>query len=74
VVRRVVYVWVTANLTSAAVAVGNSDHNSAIAPVTNGVAALVPPKVSGLPSAPRLVMASPGALRPRLPIELPKFD
>ena len=65
---------VTASLICAALAAGNSDHNSAIAPVTNGTATLVPPSVSGCPSAPKLVTPSPGALKPRLPIELPKFD
>jgi hypothetical protein len=32
----------TANFTSAGVAIGYSDHSKAIAPVTKGVAALVP--------------------------------
>ena len=50
-----------ASLICAAVAAGNSDHNSAIAPVTKGAATLVPPSVSGCPSALKLVMASPGA-------------
>ena len=65
---------VTARLTWAAVAPGNSDQSSAIAPVTKGAAALVPPNGCGLPFVPRLVTFSPGALSPRLPIELPKFD
>ena len=73
-VRRGEEAWVTACRTSVAVALGNSDHNSAIAPVTKGAATLVPLHVSGWPSAPRLVTASPGALRPRLPIALPKFE
>ncbi len=65
---------VTAIFTCAAVVLGNSDHSSAIAPVTKGAATLVPPNVCGLPFVPRLVMFSPGALSPRLPIELPRFD
>ena len=60
---------VTASLIWAAVAPGNSDQSSAIAPVTKGAAALVPPNVCGLPFVPRLVTFSPGALSPRLPIE-----
>lgn len=58
----------------AAVEEGNSDHNSAIPPVTKGTATLVPPSVTELPREPRLLMLSTGALRPRLPIELPIFD
>jgi hypothetical protein len=65
---------VIANFTSAAFASGNSDHSSAIAPVTKGAAALVPLIVRDLPSVPRLVMLCPGALSPRLPIELPRLD
>ena len=65
---------VMASLTCAAVALGNSDHNKAMAPVTKGAAALVPAKVPGLPSVPRLVMFSPGAASPRRPMELPRFD
>jgi hypothetical protein len=42
VVRCATEAWVTANFTSAEVALGNSDHSKAIAPVTKGVAALVP--------------------------------
>ena len=34
--------WVTASLTSWAVAEGNIDHSSAIVPVTKGAATLVP--------------------------------
>src|SRR5207249_4982921 len=74
VVRRGAGAWVTAYLTSAAVAAGHSDHNSAMVLVTKGVAALVPPNVSGEPFAPRLVMSSPGAINPRRPSELPRFD
>ena len=66
--------WVTASLIFAAVAVGNSDHKSAIVPVTKGTATLVPPSVSEDPAAPRLVMPAPGARKPRLPMELPRFD
>jgi hypothetical protein len=56
VVRRGAAARVIAYLTSAAVASGNSDHVSATAPVTNGVAALVPPIVNGFVT-PRLVTA-----------------
>ena len=45
-----------------------------MAPVTKGAAALVPPEVTGFPSIPRLVTASPGAMSPRRAIELPRFD
>lgn len=45
-----------------------------MAPVTNGVATLVPPNVRGWPAVPRLVMFVPGAENPRRPMELPKFD
>src|SRR5689334_15203079 len=65
---------VSADLTSAAVAVGKADHNSAAAPVTNGAAKLVPLSVSVLPPGPRLVMRSPGALSPRRPIEPARLD
>jgi hypothetical protein len=65
---------VTANFTSAALALLNSDQSSAMAPVTKGAAALVPPNERGLPSVPRLVISWPGALRPCLPTELPRFD
>src|SRR5438128_5204083 len=73
VVRRGAAACVTADLISAAVAAGNSDHMSATAPVTNGVAALVPPIVNGLVT-PRLVTASPGAPSPPRPIEAPRLD
>ena len=73
-VRRPAIACVTAALTSAALAAGNSDQRRATAPVRNGVATLVPPSLSGLPSTPRLAIASPGALRPRSPKERPKFD
>src|SRR5215469_5363183 len=72
-VRRDAVAWTTADLTAAAVAVGNSDHVSATAPVTNGVAALVPPIVSGSVT-PRLVTASPGAPSPQRPIEAPRLE
>ena len=65
---------VTADLTSAGRASGNIDHSSAMAPVTNGAAALVPPDVTARPLVPRLVMCSPGAINPRRPIELPRLD
>jgi hypothetical protein len=61
-------------LRSDAVATENIDCNSAIVPVTNGAAALVPLKIGELPLAPRLVMPSPGAASPRRPIEFPKFE
>jgi len=73
-VRRGAAACVTADLTSAALAPGNSDHVSATAPETNGVPALVPPSVRGVAVAPRLVTASPGAPSPHLPIEAPKLD
>jgi hypothetical protein len=72
--RRGRFALVTASLICAAFAAGNSDHKSAIVPVTNGTATLVPPSVSGWPPVLKLVTPSPGALKPRLPIELPKFD
>src|SRR5438132_11640604 len=53
---------------------GNSDNSNAIAPVTKGAAALVPPDICGLPFVPRLVIPTPGAIRPRRPIDHPKFD
>ena len=72
--RRGVEAWVTAYWTSAADAAGKADHSNAIAPVTNGVAALVPLNVNGEPWEPRLVMSSPGAISPRLPSEWPPTD
>jgi len=72
-VRRGVAACVIADLTSAAVAAGNSDQVSARVPVTNGVAALVPPIVNG-PLTPRLVTDSPGAPSPHRPIEAPRLD
>jgi hypothetical protein len=63
-----------ASLIWVALAAGNSDHKSAIAPVTKGVATLVPASVTAPPSVPRLVTPSPGAPKPRLPIEPPRFD
>ena len=65
---------VTAALMRAATAPGYTDHSSAIVPVTKGAAALVPPSVYGLPSVPRLVTFSPGALSPCRPIEDPRFE
>ena len=65
---------VTASLIWAAVALGNSDHSSAIVPVTKGAAALVPEEVCGVLPAPRLTMSCPGAESPQRPIELPRFD
>ena len=72
--RSVLPACVTANLIRAALAPGNSDQSNAMVPVTKGAAALVPAKVCGLPSAPRLTMFSPGAESPHLPMELPRFD
>ena len=73
-VRRTADTWEMASLICAADAKGNSDQRSAIAPVTKGTATLVPPSVSACPSELKLVMASPGAVKPRLPIELPRFE
>src|SRR5262245_34294742 len=73
-VRRRASGRVTARRISAGLASGKADHNKAMVPVTKGVAALVPPNVSGVPLTPRLVISSPGALRPRLPIEALRFD
>jgi hypothetical protein len=72
--RRRIDPWVTASLICAALAPENSDHRSAIAPVTKGAATLVPPRMRGSPSTARLVMPAPRALRPRLPIEPPRFE
>jgi hypothetical protein len=65
---------VAADLMLAAVAAGNSDQISATEPVTKAVATLVPPIVSGSSVALRLVISSPGAPSPRLPIEAPRLD
>src|SRR5215212_393954 len=65
--------FTTADFTSAAGAAGKIDHNRAMAPVTKGAATLVPPAVYALPSDPRLVTPSPGAISPHFPIELPRF-
>ncbi len=73
-VRRDAAPWMTADLTAAALAAGNSDQISATAPVTNGVAALVPPIVTGSAVVPKLVIASPGAPNPPLPIEAPRLE
>jgi hypothetical protein len=64
----------TASLISEAVAAENSDHNSAIAPVTKGAAMLVPRNVSGCRTALKLVTEAPVAHIPRLPIEPPRLD
>jgi hypothetical protein len=42
------------SLTWFAVAEGNSDQRSAIAPVTKGAATLVPPEIDDFPPVPRL--------------------
>lgn len=52
----------------------NADHRSAIVPVTNGAAALVPVKVNVSVSVPRLVTFSPGAHNPLRPTEGPRLD
>jgi hypothetical protein len=72
--RRVPSAYKTAYFKAEAVAVGNIDHNNAKVPVTNGAAALVPPKEAAWPSEPKLVMFSAGALMPQRPVERPKFD
>src|SRR5262245_4445348 len=59
--RRRLEVCSSASLICDALADGNTDHNNAVAPVTNGTATLVPPRMSAGPSAPRLAMRSPGA-------------
>jgi hypothetical protein len=74
VFRRAALFCKTAYLISVGVALGNADHKRAIVPVTKGAAALVPPNVSDWPSEPRLVISSPGALSPRLPAELARFE
>lgn len=74
VVRLGIPAWVTATFICAGLASRNSDQSSATVPVTKGADVLVPPDVCGFPFVPRLVMFSPGALSPHLPIELPKFD
>src|SRR5262249_2429319 len=65
---------VVADFAWAALAPGKIERSNASVPVTNGVAALVPPPVNDFPSTPRLVTASPGALRPRRAIQLPTCD
>ena len=74
VLRLGVPACVTASLMLAALALGNWDHSSAIVPVTKGAAALVPPNFCTLPFGPRLVMFSPGALSPCIPIDRARFD
>ena len=74
VVRLVADAVVIALFTEAAVAFWKSDSNNAMAPVTNGAAALVPPNVGRLPLTLKLVIPCPGALSPRRPIELPRFE
>ena len=55
-------------------AAGNIDDSSPSAPETNGAAKLVPARATGGPWVARLMMASPGAPRPHLPVDRPKFD
>ncbi len=45
-----------------------------MAPVTNGAAKLVPPRLVAEPRAARLSIGSPGPPSPRLPMELLRFD
>jgi hypothetical protein len=52
----------------------NTDQRSAIAPVTNGTAKLVPVIRAYTPLGDVLVMFTPGAISARLPIDRPKFD
>jgi hypothetical protein len=52
----------SASLISAAAAPGNADQSSARAPVTKGVATLVPPSVRGPPPEARPTTSSAGAL------------
>ena len=65
---------VTASFTAWAVAQGKMDHSSATVPVANGAATLAP--LQGNDSAPALELTtpSPGARRPRRPIERPAFE
>src|SRR5262245_44418723 len=72
--RRPAPAWVTANRMSLAVAAGKSDHSSAIVPVTNGAAALVPEKFLRPPDASRLWTPSPGADTPRNAMEWLRFE
>src|SRR4051812_19858756 len=72
--RRSVDACKIASLISAALARGNCDHSSAIAPVTSGAVALVPLAVNQPSGAAKLVILSPGARNPSLPIEAPKLD
>src|SRR5881227_1489776 len=65
---------VIADFARPALASGNIERSSASAPVTKGVAALVPLEVNGCLLAPRLVIPSPGAIRPRRAIELPRLE
>jgi hypothetical protein len=55
-------------------ALRNADHMSAIVPVTNGAAALVPVKVKVFVSVPRLVTFWPGARNPLRPTEGPRLE
>jgi hypothetical protein len=64
----------TAVLISEAVALKKIERNSAIVPVTKGVAALVPLNVADLSSGARLLIASPHARNPRRPIEPARFE
>jgi hypothetical protein len=57
-----------------AAAFGKIDHRSAIVPVTNGAAALVPLIRVYCPPGAVLVIFTPGAISPLLPIEPPKLD
>jgi hypothetical protein len=59
---------------SAAVALENSDHRSAIDPVTNAVDKLVPLISVYCPPGIVLFIFIVGAINPRFPIDGPKFD
>ena len=66
--------YVKACLMSATGADGMIDHSKAAVPVTKGAAAEVPLKRRVPPPAARLCTSSPGADKPRRPIDGPKFD
>src|SRR5262249_39052845 len=72
--RRFAWLCRIACLIASAGAEGNSDHNSAMVPVTNGVATLVPSTNMACPCEPRLVIPTPGAARTRAPMDEPRFE
>jgi hypothetical protein len=65
---------VRASFISWAVAAGNIDHSNAIVPVAKGAATLVPQEEIDAPWEPELITPSPGARRPRPPMESPAFE